>query len=684
MKKITLSKLKTLLVVAVSFFSLASTAQDKGVLLLNEFSNGANAGKEWAELIVANNINGLQTSVDISGWLFDDNNGIFNGSTVAGAGISPGHLRFADSSIWENIEVGTYVVLFNGSDTSQFDASNPAFVNAFNDANGVYAVNNGTDSIFVFVAVGISPYIEYKGNTPIVGTNNKSGYCSQDAYSLDSNAWNAVGLRNGDDSLGDGFQVRCPGCLDNPNFTDDPGFYHGASYSSQNSHVTAGNTVGEEGPHITVDTLGGTARAFEFFQGTGSSDIGTDSNWRFIDYSTATPGFPNSTANNTFRTSVSSLTHTYPVCYEFVPEETIPGVLIVTEWSNGPSGSCEYIELLVAACGGDDEVEEVDITGWIVDDNNGVYGAGSGKGISTGHLKFANIEDLKYVPVGTVIVIYNGDANCYNFTPDENYSDLTLFLQVDGTNPTTFLVNNRSASGISVKPTSSDSTYCPAAYESSALLWSRVGFGNSNDGVQVRCPECEPTFYHGASYGSSLTGRAATANDLGGPHLASGSQGGKTFILATGGCDVGNASNWSIVNSPAAGTPPSTAGVVDTAVYNPIVVDRTCVFPCCTPAEGRTGFIGSEENTIGAKAFVVGDVYPNPANKQLYIDINSTEDFTITIIDVTGRTVYNESYTGTKGVTAVSIDLADVATGTYFFNIITNSETHTQRVMINR
>ncbi len=683
------TRMRMFQVMAFSLISLTAFSQsEKGTLLLNEFSNGPDGSKEWAELIVANNnTQGTDIYVDITGWLFDDNNGIFNGTTVSGAGISPGHLRFGSTDgFWENVEVGTYIVLFNGKDTSRFDQNNQAFVNAFNDANGVYAVNNGSDSIFVFVAVGISPYIEYKGNTPIVGTNNKRFYCSQDAYTLDSNAWNAVGLRNGDSILGDGFQVRCPGCIDVPAYSDEPGFYHGVSYSAQNSHVIMDSTVGVEGPHIVVDSLGGTGRAFEFFQGTGLNDIAADANWRAISYANATPGLVNSNDNQDYRDSVTNLLHTYPICYEFEPEPTSgTASLIVTEFSNGPSGGCEYVEILVASCIGDLFATEVDIRGWVIDDNNGVFGSGSGKGITSGHLKFASVDELSSVPVGTVIVMYYGNDNCYNFVNDEDPSDSTMVLQIDGTNPTTLVVSNRSATGISVKPTTTDSTYCPAAYETEAVDWNgKVAFGNTADGVQVRCPECEPTFYHGACYGTALSARAQTSTDLGGPKIASGSQGGKTLILVTGGCDVGNDANWTIVNAPAAGTPPATAGVVDTAVYNPIITRRECFFPCCPgpmmeKAGQKTGIRNLEES-----GFLVGEAYPNPTSNEVNIEIRSEEAFTLTFVDITGKVVYSHAYEATNGRQTITVDLSGMVSGTYFFNVVSNTDTYTGSVVINR
>ena len=100
-----------------------------------------------------------------------------------------------------------------------------------------------------------------------------------------------------------------------------------------------------------------------------------------------------------------------------------PGTgLIVNELSNGPSGSKEYIELVVVgpAC------TNVDIRGIKVDDNNGTIYNGfgttlTGSGVSAGHLRFANIAQWSAVPTGSIILIYNNtDLNALLPTDDPN------------------------------------------------------------------------------------------------------------------------------------------------------------------------------------------------------------------------------------------------------------------------
>ena len=64
--------------------------------------------------------------------------------------------------------------------------------------------------------------------------------------------------------------------------------------------------------------------------------------------------------------------------------------LIINEVSQG-SGNAEYVELLVVgtpSC--QTPVSCMDIRGVVIDDNNGYFAAGSGTGIASGALRFAN------------------------------------------------------------------------------------------------------------------------------------------------------------------------------------------------------------------------------------------------------------------------------------------------------
>lgn len=74
--------------------------------------------------------------------------------------------------------------------------------------------------------------------------------------------------------------------------------------------------------------------------------------------------------------------------------------LVVNEVTN------DYIELVVAGtptCQGN----TANIQGWVIDDNNGWFGAGPGKGISTGHIRFSTMNGpWASVPFGSIILIY--------------------------------------------------------------------------------------------------------------------------------------------------------------------------------------------------------------------------------------------------------------------------------------
>jgi hypothetical protein len=115
-----------------------------------------------------------------------------------------------------------------------------------------------------------------------------------------------------------------------------------------------------------------------------------------------------------------------------------PGVLAVTEISQGPAvhrgheagvtGGCEYAELIAGNCGSDAS-QFVDVSGWIIDDNNGIFNTTgcTPDGVTPGHYRLSPTSDVwKCVSAGSVIIVYNADNNCYNlpdlFTVDYNTS----------------------------------------------------------------------------------------------------------------------------------------------------------------------------------------------------------------------------------------------------------------------
>ncbi len=203
--------------------------------------------------------------------------------------------------------------------------------------------------------------------------------------------------------------------------------------------------------------------------------------------------------------------------------------LLINEWSNGPSGSKEYYEFVVAGQCGD----LVDIRGYILDDNNGTFSTvfPSTSGIAQGHLRLTNDAQWASIPVGSLIVIYNADDLNASLPPDD----------VDDTSPNDSLYviphNNTTLFEITTDlPDNNvpDSTYSPVVYAS--LSWAPLGLRNAGDAIQVRDPS--GAYWHGVSYGG--------AEITGGPDnmkISTSSMGGSCGWFTDG--DYLNAANWS-------------------------------------------------------------------------------------------------------------------------------------------
>ena len=177
---------------------------------------------------------------------------------------------------------------------------------------------------------------------------------------------------------------------------------------------------------------------------------------------------------------------------------TLPAGLIINEWSNGPAGSQEYYEFVVAGqCG-----ELVDIRGYILDDNNGTFTtpasySGTASGIAPGHFRFAFVAQWASIPVGSLILIYNANDPNTVLPADD---------PTDANNDSLYVVphNNALFERCLSMPmaTTPDSLYTPCTYTVSPLSgWGALSLRNSGDAIQVRQPD--GTYYQGVSYGGS-------------------------------------------------------------------------------------------------------------------------------------------------------------------------------------
>jgi gliding motility-associated-like protein len=174
--------------------------------------------------------------------------------------------------------------------------------------------------------------------------------------------------------------------------------------------------------------------------------------------------------------------------------------LIVNEVSQGPSGNKEYVELLVQGTPGCTDYF-FNLSLWIVDDNCGFFGQGSGTGIALGHLRFRNIAPWTQIRYGSIILIYNSaDPNA--LIPPHDYFDAngdcvyvlpdTCYLFERGSLPT-------STAGIS--------SYSGSNY-TALSSWSATMLANSGDAIATIAPGNLSAPYHAVAWGNSSLGQS--------------------------------------------------------------------------------------------------------------------------------------------------------------------------------
>lgn len=251
----------------------ATQASDGGVIV-NEISNGSSGNKEWVELIVV----GSQPTVDLSGWIIDDNNGDFD-SLAAGKGIASGHVRFASplpaclaGQSLAAAPVGARIIIYNSDDVDGFLAGHPNDP-CDTDGDKVYYLPVGSTSN----TNHLQRCVDQPRVSPVPATSNYSG-C---VYTTAS-AWSELNLRN----LGDAMQTRRPDSL----------FFHGFAYGDL--VVPPAPNFPDGSPSFNVNHLTGANSAYQFSCGNYFSN--SSGQFLRISHDSANPGIANSVYNAAF------------------------------------------------------------------------------------------------------------------------------------------------------------------------------------------------------------------------------------------------------------------------------------------------------------------------------------------------------------------------------------------------
>lgn len=242
------------------------------------------------------------------------------------------------------------------------------------------------------------------------------------------------------------------------------------------------------------------------------------------------------------------------VCYE-------TGGLIINEVSQGTTGSQEYVELVVVA-NPNNPTAGVDLTGWIIDDNNQ---AAAGVGTAQGYLAFGACYNN--VPPGSIIVIYN--ANDPN--PSVPAND-----PLDANNNGVYIIPHNDATcmaGCNSNPSTTSSSYCPCENGLGPPPdgW-QIGYRNAGDRVNLLDPG--ENFVHNFTYGD--------VNDAAEDFHFDGNGGGQVYFFDNSTSDDWqDFSNWTEISVSGNQTPGAPNNTDNADFINNIATSTTAMATLC-------------------------------------------------------------------------------------------------------
>ncbi len=230
------------------------------------------------------------------------------------------------------------------------------------------------------------------------------------------------------------------------------------------------------------------------------------------------------------------------------------GGLILNEMSNGPGATQEYAEFVVYG-NPLDPTAPVDISGWIIDDNNYPQ---SGQGNAPGHIAFGDCYTA--VPPGSILVIYHADDRNPALPPDD--PDDTA--PADGV----YIIphNAECLDACITNPNISNPLYCPCSDIDFIPQGWTLNLRNSGDAFQLRDP-CE-TVTQVLSWGNVLVTDDVAACpgyiDLG-PDSQQGRFTHLTNRVSTNWYDVANYENIAVstLETPGAPNTPENAALIN-------------------------------------------------------------------------------------------------------------------------
>lgn len=157
--------------IVILFLLTATKSLFSQTLYINEISQGPSGNKEYVEFIVVGETSctAPTSCLDMRGKIIDDNNGYF--ASGSGTGIAQGAVRFANTSFWECIPIGTIIVIYNNSDRN---GNLPADDVNSNDGNFLLVIPGNSNLLEKHTTIPSNSQLNYSGTGWTTGGNWQS------------------------------------------------------------------------------------------------------------------------------------------------------------------------------------------------------------------------------------------------------------------------------------------------------------------------------------------------------------------------------------------------------------------------------------------------------------------------------------------------------------------------------
>lgn len=170
--------------ILMAFIAISTAANAQ--LIINELSQGPNNNKEYVELLVTGTpVCGGANTVDLRGWIIDDNNSWH--ASGSGTGIAGGHVRFDSIAQWANVKIGSLILVFNDADMN----TNVA-------ALTIDTTDSNHDCVYI---IPVSSSVLQKNITLPVSGGSMTTYAGGGTPYLPTGDWTCLGMANSADAF---------------------------------------------------------------------------------------------------------------------------------------------------------------------------------------------------------------------------------------------------------------------------------------------------------------------------------------------------------------------------------------------------------------------------------------------------------------------------------------------------